>query len=206
MTYESREEIPQQYRWDLASIFENDEAFLRALEDARNYPAAVASFQNKISKSPEDLLAYLKLDDEIGVALGKLVNYAQRKYDQDTRNATYQNYSARVMDLYTQIAGSGAWFAPELLKLDNATMEGFYTSCPELELYRRALDIIFRKREHVLGDAEELVLAKAQDMAMQPGNIYSLFNDADMQFDDAIDAQGKSHAVTHGSYVLFKTP
>ena len=31
-TYSSREEIDEQYRWDLSSIFESDEAFLAALE------------------------------------------------------------------------------------------------------------------------------------------------------------------------------
>ena len=85
-TYSSREEIDEQYRWDLSSIFESDEAFLAALEEAKKLPPRFASFQGKISASAANLLAYLKLDDEAGLILTKLVNYAERKSDEDTNS------------------------------------------------------------------------------------------------------------------------
>lgn len=201
MAYQSRDEIDERYRWDLSSIYADDEAFLAALEEAKGYAAKLAAYRGKISQSPEELLAYLQLSDEAGVELGKLVNYAQRKLDEDTRKATYQDYSAQVISVYTEVSSATSWFAPELLKLDDAQMECFFATCPELALYRRALHMVFRQRGHILGDAEEELLARAQDMAMQPEHIFSLFNDADLRFEDAIDAQGEAHPVTHGSYV-----
>ena len=201
MAYESRDEIDERYRWDLSSIYADDEAFLAALEEAKGCATKLAAYRGKISQSPEELLAYLQLSDEAGVELGKLVNYAQRKLDEDTRKATYQDYSAQVISVYTEVSSATSWFAPELLKLDDAQMEQFFVACPELELYRRALHMVFRQRGHILGDAEEELLARAQDMAMQPEHIFSLFNDADLTFEDAIDAQGETHPVTHGSYV-----
>lgn len=201
MAYESRDEIDERYRWDISSIYADDEAFLAALEEAKGCATKLAAYRGKISQSPEELLAYLQLSDEAGVELGKLVNYAQRKLDEDTRKATYQDYSAQVISVYTEVSSATSWFAPELLKLDDAQMEQFFVACPELELYRRALHMVFRQRGHILGDAEEELLARAQDMAMQPEHIFSLFNDADLTFEDAIDAQGETHPVTHGSYV-----
>ena len=201
MAYESRDEIDERYRWDLSSIYADDEAFLAALEEAKGCATKLAAYRGKISQSPEELLAYLQLSDEAGVELGKLVNYAQRKLDEDTRKATYQDYSAQIISVYTEVSSATSWFAPELLKLDDAQMEQFFVACPELELYRRALHMVFRQRGHILGDAEEELLARAQDMAMQPEHIFSLFNDADLTFEDAIDAQGETHPVTHGSYV-----
>ena len=201
MAYQSRDEIDERYRWDLSSIYADDEAFLAALEEAKGCATKLAAYRGKISQSPEELLAYLQLSDEAGVELGKLVNYAQRKLDEDTRKATYQDYSAQVISVYTEVSSATSWFAPELLKLDDAQMEQFFVACPELELYRRALHMVFRQRGHILGDAEEELLTRAQDMAMQPEHIFSLFSDADLTFEDAIDAQGETHPVTHGSYV-----
>lgn len=201
MAYESRDEIDEQYQWDLSSIYPSDRAFLEALDEARDCPGKLAAFRGRTSRDPNDLLAYLQLSDETDVELGKLVNYAQRKLDEDTRDATYQNYAAQVMTLCTEIASATSWFAPELLKLSEADMKRFYETCPDLELYRRALDIIFRQRAHVLDDEEEMILAQAQDMAMQPSHIFSLFNDADISFVDAVDSEGDLHPVTHGSYV-----
>lgn len=201
MAYESRDEIEERYRWDLSSIYADDTAFLAALEEAKGYAAKLAAYRGKVSQSAEDLLAYLRLSDEVGIELGKLVNYAQRKLDEDARNATYQDYSAQVISVYTEVSSATSWFAPEILKLDDEQIERFYASCPDLVLYRRALDVVFHQRGHILDDAEEELLARAQDMAMQPEHIFSLFNDADLTFEDAIDAQGETHPVTHGSYV-----
>lgn len=200
-TYSSRDEIDEQYRWDLSSIFESDEAFLAALEEAKKLPSQFASFQGKISTSAADLLAYLKLDDEAGLALTKLVNYAERKSDEDTRESRYQDYSSQVMTLWVSISSASSWFTSELLGLSEQEMEQFYSQEPGLELYRRCLDVIFSRREHVLSPAEEKLLAAAGDMANQPDNIFSLLNDADLTFPDAHDAEGAAHPVTHGSYI-----
>lgn len=200
-TYSSREEIDEQYRWDLSSIFESDEAFLAALEEAKKLPPQFASFQGKISASAANLLAYLKLDDEAGLILTKLANYAERKSDEDTRESRYQDYSSQVMTLWVSLSSASSWFTSELLSLSEQEMEGFYSQEPELELYRRCLDVIFSRREHVLSPAEEKLLAAAGDMANQPDNIFSLLNDADLTFPDAHDAKGAAHPVTHGSYI-----
>ncbi len=201
MSYATRAEVPERYTWDLSSMFESDDAFLKALEDARAYPERCLAFQGTIVASPAQLLAFLQLDDEIGIACGKLVNYANRKSDEDTRDSSYQDYSAQVMTLYAQIAASQAWFSSELLQLDDAQMARFYELEPALELYRRALDRVFARREHTLSPGEEQILASAADLAAQPDNIFSLLNDADLRFADAIDAQGQAHPVTHGSYI-----
>lgn len=200
-TYSSREEIPEQYRWDLTSVYENDEAFLAALEKAKELPPKFTSFQGKISQSAADLLAYLRFDDEADLVLTKLVNYAERKSDEDTRESRYQDYSSQVMTLWVAISSAASWFTSELLSLSEAQMEAFYAEEPALEQYRRCLDVIFAKREHVLTPAEEKLLAAAGDMASQPDNIFSLLNDADLTFPDAIDAEGNAHPVTHGSYI-----
>lgn len=200
-TYSSREEIPEQYRWDLSSIFEHDEAFLAALEEAKQLPPQFASYQGKISASAANLLEYLKLDDEADLALTKLVNYAERKSDEDTRESRYQDYSSQVMTLWVSLSSASSWFTSELLALSEEQMEAFYAEEPGLEQYRRCLDVIFSKRAHVLTPAEEKLLAAAGDMANQPDNIFSLLNDADLTFPDATDSEGNKHPVTHGSYI-----
>ncbi len=200
-TYDFRDQIEEKYRWDLSSIFPDDAAFEAALEAAKELPAQFAAYQGKISQSAADLLAYLELDDQADLALTKLVNYAQRKSDEDTRESRYQDYSSQVMTLWVSLSSACAWFTSELLSLTEDQMEAFYAAEPGLEVYRRCLDVIFQQRAHVLSPAEEKLLAAAGDMANQPDNIFSLLNDADLTFPDAVDAQGEKHPVTHGSYV-----
>lgn len=201
MEVKSRDEIEAKYHWDLASIYATDEAFLQALEQAKQYPAQCAAYQGKVSQSSQELLAFLRLDDQVTIELSRLLNYAQRKSDEDTRVSKYQDFASQAMSLYVSVSSACAWFTPELLSLDEQTMEGFYQQCPELELYRRNLDRIFRRKEHTLSPAEEALLASAGEMAAQPDNIYSMFADADLTFADAVDSQGEKHPVTHGTFV-----
>ena len=201
MAYNSRTEIDEKYLWDLTDMFSDDAAFEAALERAQEYPEKIAAYQGSVSESAAKLLAFLQLDTQIDLEMSKLVNWSQRKSDEDTRDSKYQAYSSQVMTLYTQLASAGAWFSSEILELSDAQMEQFYADEPGLELYRRSLDQLFRMREHVLSHAEESILARTGEMASAPEEIFSLLNDADLSFPDALDAQGGAHPVTHGSYI-----
>ncbi len=200
-TYENRSQIPEKYTWDLTSIYKTDEDFEQALKQAQDYPARLSAFKGKISQSADELLKFLKTDEEIGINLDKLITYSQRKGDEDTRVSKYQAYTSQVISVYTQISAAESWFNAELLTLTDDQMEAFYKAQPQLEVYRRALSLIFRQRAHTLSAPEEALLAQAGDMATQPENIFSMFNDADLTFDDAVDSQGEKHPVTHGSYI-----
>lgn len=199
--FADRSEIPERYRWDLTELFADDEAFLAACESARAFPARYAAFKGTLAQDPARLLAFLKFDDEVETAVGRLVEYAQRKSDEDTRVSLYQGFCAQALSIAVDVRGASSFFASELLSLDEKTMDDFYAREPGLLEYRRYLDTVFRKRDHVLEPAEEELLARAGEMAASPDNIFSLFNDADLVFDDAVDSEGGAHPVTHGTFV-----
>ena len=201
MTYESREEIDSKYKWDLSSMFPSDEAFEAGLEELKAYCPKLLAFKGKISTSAQALLEYLQLEDQMNLLLYKIINYAERKSDEDTRVAKYQAYVANATSAYTQVGEATSWFAAELLAIPAESVEKFYAEVPALEFYRRKLNKILNQREHTLSAEEEALLARAEELAVQPTNIFSMFDDADLTFDDAVDSEGKTHKLTSGSFV-----
>ena len=201
MAYESREEIDSKYKWDLSSMFPSDEAFEAGLEELKAYCPKLLAFKGKISTSAQALLEYLQLEDQMNLLLYKIINYAERKSDEDTRVAKYQAYVANATSAYTQVGEATSWFAAELLAIPAESVEKFYAEVPALEFYRRKLNKILNQREHTLSAEEEALLARAEELAVQPTNIFSMFDDADLTFDDAIDSEGKTHKLTSGSFV-----
>lgn len=201
MAYESREEIDSKYKWDLSSMFPSDEAFEAGLEELKAYCPKLLAFKGKISTSAQALLEFLQLEDQMDLLLYKIINYAERKGDEDTRVAKYQAYVANATSAYTQIGEATAWFAAELLAIPAESVEKFYAEVPALEFYRRKLNKILNQREHTLSAKEEALLARAEELAVQPTNIFSMFDDADLTFDDAVDSEGKTHKLTSGSFV-----
>ena len=201
MAYESREEIDSKYKWDLSSMFPSDEAFEAGLEELKAYCPKLLAFKGKIATSAQALLEYLQLEDQMNLLLYKIINYAERKSDEDTRVAKYQAYVANATSAYTQVGEATSWFAAELLAIPAESVEKFYAEVPALEFYRRKLNKILNQREHTLSAEEEALLARAEELAVQPTNIFSMFDDADLTFDDAIDSEGKTHKLTSGSFV-----
>ena len=196
-----RSEVPEEYTWKLEDIYPTDKDWENDLEKLKNMPEKILSFKGKLGSDANTLLEFLKLSDEISILCDSLVNYAQRKSDQDTTVAKYQGYMGQLMNVYVAINSAGSFETPEIISIDENTLDKFYSSNPDLKLYKRHLDRIRSKKEHVLSDAEEKILALTGEMAQSPENIYSMFSDADLKFPDAVDKDGVKHQVTHGSYI-----
>ena len=196
-----RSEQNPEYTWKLEDIYPTDEAWKADLEKLKAMPEKVLKYKGKLSEKGENLLNLLRLSDEISVLCDSLGNYAQRKSDEDTANATYQAMTGQLMNVYVAINSAMSFETPEIVAVPDETLNSFYKNIPELELYRKHLDKIRKQKDHVLSDAEERIMALTGEMAQSPENVYSMFSDADLKFPEAIDKDGNKHQVTHGSYI-----
>ena len=196
----SREDVAREDTWAIEDLYASTQAWLEDLEKLKALGAKLPGFAGKLGESAQTLLAYQKLGEEISILLDSLANYAQRKSDEDTRKAEYQDLVGKLTQVWVRLAADTAFEVPELLAISEETMERFYKELPELELYRRHFDVIRRKKEHVLSEQEERLLAMAGEMAGTPEEVYSLFADADLTFRPALDKDGNEHPITQGSY------
>ena len=196
-----RSEADPKYTWALEDIYPSDEAWKADFEKFQKLPEKIKEFKGKLGKSGTILLDFMKLSDEISVLCDSLANYAQRRSDEDTANSVYQAMVGQLMNAYVQINSAGSFETPELISIDEERLNSFYQAAPELKLYKKNLDRIRSKKEHILSDSEEKILALAGEMSQSPENIYSMFSDADLKFPDAVDMNGNTHQVTHGSYI-----
>lgn len=194
-------DIPEKDKWAIEDIYPTDDAWEQDLAKAKGFAEKIASYKGLLSTDSAKLLEYLRLDDDMTVVLEALVNYAQRRNDEDTRDAKYQDMVSRMEMLFVDISGASAFVTPELLSIDDETMERFFREQPEMELYRLCIDRVRRRRAHILSEAEERIMALTGEMTGSPDNIFSMFNDADLKFPDATDKDGNKHQVTHGSYI-----
>ena len=187
--------------WAIADLYPSDEAWYADLAEFRAQVRQLQEYAGRLGRSAGLLLAYLKRSEENGVLLDRLANYAQRRNDEDTRVPAYQAMVDQLTAAWVEAETATAFAAPEILRLDDAQLDGFYAQEPELEAFRRYLTRLRRLRDHVLSDAEERLLAAAGEMAGAPESIYSVFSDADLRFDDAVDGAGERHPLSQGTYV-----
>ena len=197
----ARADVPAKDKWAIQDLFATDDDWRAALAKAKEFIPRITAFRGRLAESGAALLSFFRLDDEISLAFDALVHYAQRRSDEDTRVAAYQEMVSQVTRFAVEIQSAAAFETPELLAISDEDMNRLYAEAPELELYRLNIDRIRRRREHVLSDKEEAILAAAGEMAASPDDIYSMLNDADLKFPDGVDKDGNKHPVTHGTFI-----
>ena len=196
-----RSEVPEEFTWNLKDMFESDEAWFAENEALKALPAQIAAYQGKLGVSAEELLGFFRLQDEAELRLSKLYGYASCKGDQDTGNSVYQDMRGKAMNTLVTISSAAAFATPEIMAIDEDTLNLFYIAQPALETYRRNLYQIRRRAAHILSPAEEKLLAAAGEMASGPDDIGSVFRNAELRFPDVEDGEGVKHTLTNGSFV-----
>lgn len=198
-----RSEIDSVYKWDLSSLFENDEAFEKELAAIDQPAAYCASFEGKLDSA----LAVREFYDAF-FALGRRINnlftYAQLRNSEDTRNPEAQSMYMRIYGKYVAISGMLAFADPEILKLDEDKIRDMMND-DIMKDYAFILENLLNKKAHTLSEKEEGMLAAMGEVLGGPGEISSALMDADMTFGSAEDAGGSQHEVTNAGYILLQS-
>lgn len=195
-----REEADPKDCWKMEDMFPSDEAweasFLKLKEEAEDFRSRKGTF----AAGPREFYQALQKQDEIQLMIERVVVYASQRYHQDMGNRRYQEMAGRAQTAAAQAADALSFVSPEILEMGEEKIETFMKQLPELEHYRRILEEELRVREHVLSPELETVMAKAQEMADSPQQIFMAFNNADAKFGTVADADGKEVPLTAGSY------
>ncbi|OHP60771.1 oligoendopeptidase F [Staphylococcus sp. HMSC061F10] len=202
----TREEQERKYpndTWDLTTIFKNDEAFEEALKEVEGYLGKEEQFKGHLADSADTLCDALALEDEIGTKLEKVYVYAHLKQDQDTSNDKYTGFESRAHQLIIKISSAWSFLVPEILQIDEDKLQSFIETNDNLKRYEFDLKLINEKRPHILDAEQERLLTEAQDALSTPSNVYGMFSNADLEFEDAVDKDGEKHPLTQGTFIKY---
>lgn len=189
--------------WDLTTIFKNDEAFEEALKEVEGYLGKEEQFKGHLADSADTLCDALALEDEIGTKLEKVYVYAHLKQDQDTSNDKYTGFESRAHQLIIKISSAWSFLVPEILQIDEDKLQSFIETNDNLKRYEFDLKLINEKRPHILDAEQERLLTEAQDALSTPSNVYGMFSNADLEFEDAVDKDGEKHPLTQGTFIKY---
>jgi len=195
-----RADIAQKDRWNLEDIYESDEAWAAAKDRVAARFDEVLAFRGTLADSPDQLLACLKLESEIGKELSRLYSYASMKSDQDTRESKYQGNKQMLRQLMTDYGSKASFVTPEIASMDKEKIDAFIQQETGLEVYRMPLNDILRTKAHRLSASEEKILAETGLMASAPSSIFSIFANAELPFAEVTLSDGTTVTLNQASY------
>lgn len=196
-----RSEVKVEDTWNLSDMYATDAAWEAELVEIKEKSEELVKLEGKVKESAKNLLALLELSADIEQKISLAFNYAERLYDEDTGNNAHQAMVAKVMSLYAEIGSKAAFADPEILDIDEETLEAFYKEEPALELYRKQIAEIQRLKAHRLSAEMEKLVALTMEMSQTPSDTFGLLNNADMTFPEVKDENGEMVRLTNGRFV-----
>ncbi len=195
-----REEINQEYKWDLTQIFQNDDEWEKEFKLVSEKVSGYNEFEGKLAENADNLIACFRFDEDINIKLDQLYLYAMLSKDSDMRVGKYHSMDDRIKSLYSNVGAASSYIRPELLKISDEKLQNLIDSNEALKVYKHSINDLLRSKKHTLSNPEEKILAMAAELTQTPYNAFSIFTNADMKLPLIEDEFGDQIELSHGRY------
>ena len=196
----NRDEIAQQYKWNLNDIYSNWTDWEKDLDTLKQLMSEIPKYQGKISQNSETFIEFINQEEKISRLLDKVYLYPYLQKDLDSNNEKASVKLQEVESIYANYAIASSWITPEILTIPKETMVNWIDENKILEANRFPLMEIYRLQEHVLSaDKEKLISYFGQYLGV-PSDIYSELSTSDIKWNEIELADGSKTFVTNGVY------
>ena len=177
----TRSQVKSADRWDLESLYHNDETWETAFGKWEGQIGKYAKFRGTLSDSPAALAKCLKFDSQFDRVGERLGTYAHLKTAEDMADSCYQRMQGRYTHAATNAAEASSFIRPEILEMPATRLKKFLAA-KELGPYRLQLERLVRYKPHTLSRGEEKLLAMQSEMAHAADKMFRQLTDADLNY------------------------
>lgn len=191
--------------WNLDAIYPSTGAFA---DDRRVLEASIPSLEQwkgRLGESASTLADALEAVAEARKRLQRLHAYASMRSDEDTRNASAQQSRLEIELVGTEMGRRTSYLRPELLEVPAERLLAYRASEPRLRPFEPFLRTLERQRKHVLGPAEEKILAEVGLLLGGPGDVFGILNNAEMPRPEITLSSGESVRLTPAAFSRIRT-
>ncbi len=197
-----RSEVAAADTWDLAPLYADDAAWEADFAVLQSEFPLVAGFRGRLGGSAEALAECLECERRTDMRIERLNQFAALRVAGDSSDAAALDREARLSGVLVLVGEAVSFLAPEIQAIPDDTFEGFLTS-PALADWTIPLRKLRRMKAHILGAAEERILALGSAAVAGHGETFSQLTNVDMKFGTLADATGRERELTQGSFSSF---
>jgi oligoendopeptidase F len=199
----ARSDVPVEFTWDLAVVFEDDAAWERAATEAEAMKPALAELQGTVAQSASALLHALETTEQAMMKMQRVYLYARMRKDSDGTDSEAQALDSRSASLYAQIGAAISFLEPEILTIPPETLVEWQASEPRLQPYAYYLDHLSRMRAHVRSAEVEGILAEIGDVTRGPVDAFDALTNVDLSFPSIDDERGQPVQLSSARYLYY---
>ena len=198
-----RKDIPASDKWDLSSIFKNDDDWEKALSVLPSLTKKALAFKGRLSEGPETFLEALKALENAEREMETVYHYASLQHEADEEDDGAKSREGRAMMAYTQMTSSLSFFEPEIQGLDEAALHEWILR-PEFANYKIYIEKLLRFKPYILSEKEERILSLQMQPSQTPYSAFSVLTNVDMNKTfGTVNVNGEEKPLTETTWSVF---
>jgi len=195
----NRAEVPAADTWDLKLIFADDTAWEAEFSDLASRFEEINAFKGTLAKSAAVLAKALEFESSLDRSSERLNQYAGLRLSEDSANDDALDRDGRLASLCAKISESSSWIAPEIQEISDAIFEEFLAD-PLLADWQISLQNLRRLKPHILSNKEERLISLSMPPLGGHHETFSQLTNVDMTFGMVRDDRGQEIELTQSSF------
>ena len=196
----NRCDYPENLKWKLEDIFPTDNDWEDCFSYFKKCVPELKEYKGKLSDK-NLLFEFLEKREKAGFDYSRLYVYSHMRKDEDTANSFYQAMCDKIEAVGVEFSSSLSFMMPELVSFSDEVLQSLISD-PKFKDYDVLFKEVLRSKKIILSDKEEKILADSSLFSDGAKQIFSMFDNADIKFDDVKMPDGKTMKMSHGVYSL----
>ena len=203
MEYNTRKEVPNEFKWDLSKMYKNSEEIEKDIEEVKKLTDEILKYKSHILDSSNSLYEFLKITEKQDRILSKLYVYSKMNLDVDTKNNNNKALKMKIEKLSESLSEMFSFVEPEMMSANYDDILKYIKEDKRLEEYKFYLEDFYRYKEHSLSQIEEDIYVKALNAFGNCSEVFSNINNTDIDLGYIKDEDGKDVKLTSSNYIKY---
>lgn len=197
--YKNRNEVPEEYRWDLTKWFQNDDLWYKELEEAKKQTKSLNKYKGKIFEGTnlyELLNEFYKLNNRFE----NLYAYAMLKQDEDLGNDKYDKMFQEASALLSEFRENISFITPEIIHSDKFDVKSLIKNDSRLKEYEHFLEELAEEKKYVKDEATEEIISILTKDIRNYDTLFSTMLNSCLDYGTIKDEEGNDVKLNTGNY------
>lgn len=200
-----RNQIPQEDKWDLTTLYKSDAEWEIALAKIQPLAEEIATFKGKLADSPETLLAAIKKLEQLEKLSELVGSYAFLLTAGDASDNSFQEKQGRYIMIATAAETCFDFLIPEIQSIDESILSKWIEKS-DYDDYRVWLKKLLRLKPYILSEKEERLLTLQSETSRTAKKTFSMLTNVDMEFGSVETQQGEIPLSQSTYSILLENP
>ena len=202
-TIPMRKDVPDSDKWDLSSIFKNNDDWEASLLRIPALTEKALSFKGRLSESPAIFLEALNALENAEREMETVYHYASLQYEADEDDDSAKSREGRAMMAYTQMTSDLSFFEPEIQGIDEHILHEWILR-PEFSDYKVYIEKLLHFKPYILSEKEERILSLQMQPSQTPYSVFSVLTNVDLnKLFGTVCVDGEEKPLTETTWSVF---